>query len=569
MRKTGRTQRWALLLTVLALLAAACGGGGGEGDDSGGGGSEAAEGGGSEAAGGSGGEVAFYISEPEHLAPPSNVTENTGAYVLEALYTPLVSLDLESSEAIFGDDAPNAMAADVSSDDQQTWTITLKDGYTFHDGTPVTAESYVKTWNNGAANPENTGNYFFSTIEGYGQVSGTEEASSESASEASSEASTPGEMSGLEVIDDLTFEVTLSEPFSQFPLVISYTAFYALPDACLDDLEACEEAPIGSGPFQIDGQWNHDQNIKVTRYDDFGGDQAASIDALDFRIYADANTAYTDLQAGNLDIMYAVPPDQIESARQEFGDRYLEEDTSVYTYVGFPTYDEKFSDPNLRKAFSMAVDRQAITDAILPDRVPADAFVSPVVAGYREGACGENCTYNPEMAKQLFDEAGGYDGPLTLWFNSGAGHDEWMEAVSNQLRENLGISEISFESLDFAQYLPKLENEDVTGPYRLGWIMDYPSAQNYLENLLYTGASSNYTGWSNEEFDSLIDQGNAAASVDEGIEFYNQAEDIAVEEMPNMPMFFDKLAAAHSERVTNVEFDAQEQLDFTALEVTE
>jgi ABC-type transport system substrate-binding protein len=217
----------------------------------------------------------------------------------------------------------------------------------------------------------------------------------------------------------------------------------------------------------------------------------------------------------------------------------------------------------------MAIDRQAIVDAIRIGDAPADAFVSPAVAGYREGACGDNCTYNPEEAKRLFDEAGGYEGPLTLWFNSGAGHEEWMEAVSNQLRENLGIQEIQFESLDFAQYLPKLQEEEVTGPYRLGWSMDYPSPQNYLENLLYTGSSSNYTGWSNEEFDSLIDQGNAAGSVEEGLEFYAQAEDIVAEEMPNIPMFFDRLAAAHSERVTNVEFDTQEDLNYFTVEVTD
>jgi ABC-type transport system substrate-binding protein len=545
-----------LLLTVLALIAAACSGGGGGEAAEGGDPSEGAATGGEGGAGG--GEISYYLSEPEHLAPPSNVTESEGHAVIEALFSPLVDLDFETSQTIWGDEAPHAVAESVESEDQQTWTITLKDGWTFHDGTPLTAQSYVDTWNEGASNPEYTGNYFFSFIEGYDEMQGTE-----------SEPAEATELSGLEVIDDLTFEVTLGEPFSQWPLVIFYTAFAPLPEACLADMAACEEAPIGNGPFQMDGQWNHDQNIRVTRYEDYGGEEPPSIDAIDFRIYADVNTGYTDLLAGNLDVIDTVPPEQVQSAEQELGERFLSGDSSVYTYIGFPTYDEKFSDVNLRRAFSMAIDRQAIVDAIRIGDAPADAFVSPAVAGYREGACGDNCTYNPEEAKRLFDEAGGYEGPLTLWFNSGAGHEEWMEAVSNQLRENLGIEEIQFESLDFAQYLPKLQEEDVTGPYRLGWSMDYPSPQNYLENLLYTGASSNYTGWSNEEFDSLIDQGNEAGSVEEGLEFYAQAEDIVAEEMPNMPMFFDRLAAAHSERLTNVEFDTQEDLNYFTVEVTD
>jgi oligopeptide transport system substrate-binding protein len=559
----GRLRRFVLLLTALALVATACSGGSADESEAGGGGSEGAAG---SEGGATGGEVSYYLSEPEHLAPPSNVTESEGNAVMEALYSPLVELDLETSEAIYGDDAPNAVAESVESDDQQTWTITLKEGWTFHDGTPVTAQSYVDTWNEGASNPEYTGNYFFSFIEGYDEASGAGGGSSEAAG--GSEAAGSG-MSGLEVIDDQTFEVTLGEPFSQWPLVISYTAFYPLPEACLSDMASCEEAPIGNGPFQMDGQWEHDQNISLVRYDDFGGGQPAKIDALNFPIYADINTGYTDLQAGNIDIMDTVPPEQYDAAQQEFGDRFIEADSSQFDFLGYPTYDEAFSDPQLRAAISMAIDRQAIIDAILREKEAADAFVSPVVAGYREGACGENCTYDPDAAKQMFDEAGGYDGTMTLWFNSGAGHEEWMEAVSNQLRQNLGISDINFESLDFAQYLPKLEAEEITGPYRLAWVMDYPSPQNYLENLLYTGASSNYTGWSNEEFDQFIDEGNAAESIDAGLESYAQAEDIAVEEMPLIPMFFGKVVAAHSDRVTNVEFNAQENLDYTQLEVTE
>ena len=553
MRIRGQSQRWIPLLAALALVAAACGGGGGG----------AAEDVGSEPAGEDQAETAgntfsTYLSEPEHLMPPSNVTESEGSAVLHALFSPLVEYDLETSEPVWGDEAETATVADIQSDDQQTWTITLKEGWTFHDGTPVTAQSYVNTWNEGASHAEYTGNYFFSNIEGYDEVLGT-----------ASEPAEATEMSGLEVVDDQTFRVTLSEPFSQFPLTIGYTAFFAVPDSCLEDVEACEQSPIGNGPFMMDGDWRHDEGINVVRFDDWGAGRTAVADGIEFRIYTDINTGYTDLQAGNLDILDTVPPEQIEAAEQEFGDNFLSGNSSSYTYVGLPTYDEKFASKDFRHALSMAIDREAITQTIKPEESPADAMVSPAVAGYREGACGEWCTYDPERAKQLFDEAGGYEGPMTLWFNSGAGHEEWMEAVANQLRENLGIQEINFESLDFAQYLPLLQEQEVTGPFRLGWLMDYPSPQNYLENLLYTDASSNYTGWSNEEFDGLIDEGNAAGTIDDGLEFYNQAEDIAIEEMPHIPMFFGDLAGAHSDRLSNVVYDSFEHFNWWDIEVAE
>ena len=253
----------------------------------------------------------------------------------------------------------------------------------------------------------------------------------------------------------------------------------------------------------------------------------------------------------------AFPPEQLASAEKDFGDRFIERASSSFTYLGFPTYDKKFADPKLRRAFSMAIDRQPIIDAIFNGSLqPAKSVVSPVVAGSREDPCGANCAYDPEAAKKLFDEAGGYEGTLTLWFNSGAGHEKWMEAVSNQLRQNLGIKTIKFKSLDFAEYLGLLDEEKVTGPFRLGWSMDYPSPQNYLEPIYGTTGSSNNFGYSNKEVDDLIAQGNQAADVDAGIDLYNQAEDLILQDMPVIPMWFGKVQAAHSEKVSNVVIDA-------------
>jgi ABC-type oligopeptide transport system substrate-binding subunit len=135
-----------------------------------------------------------------------------------------------------------------------------------------------------------------------------------------------------------------------------------------------------------------------------------------------------------------------------------------------------------------------------------------------------------------------------------------MNAVSNQLRQNLGISDINFQSLQFAQYLEKLDNEDVTGPFRLGWVMDYPSPQNYLEPIYSTDGSSNNFGYSNDRVDELIRQGNAAGGVEEGIAFYQQAEDQILQDMPNIPMWFEQVQGAHSEKVQNVVIDAFERI---------
>ena len=506
------------------------------------------------------GRFSIYIGEPESLIP-TNTNETEGAEVLHAIFSPLVTYELETNEAQWGDEAPRAMAADITSEDNQTWTVTLKEGWTFHDGTPVTAQSFVDSWNFGALSTNAQGNsYFFGpdvlNIVGFEDLQGEVD---DEGNEVAAPAAT--EMSGLRAVDDLTLEVELAAPFSGFPTVLGYTAFYPMHPQVLEDPEGYNEQPIGNGPFAMDGPWQHDQLISVSRYEDYAGEPAAA-GGIDFQIYAEINTAYNDLLAGNLDVMDSLPPEQLASARDTFGDRFIETPASSFTFIGFPIYDERFADANLRKAFSMAVDREGIISAIFNDTfTPADAYVTPVVDGYREGACGEYCTYNPERAAELLEEAGGWEGTLTLWFNSGAGHEEWMEAVANQLRQNLGIEDIQFESLQFADYLGRLDAHEITGPFRLGWVMDFPLPVNYLGPLHATNGSSNNTGYSNPEFDALIQEGLAADSVEEAIELWNQAEDILIEDMPFMPMWFGLNQGAFSENVEGATVDAFDHIN--------
>ncbi|WP_324276237.1 ABC transporter substrate-binding protein [Blastococcus brunescens] len=193
-------------------------------------------------------------------------------------------------------------------------------------------------------------------------------------------------MSGLEVIDDQTFEVTLSAPFAQFPVTVGYTAFYPLPESFFEDPEAAGRLPIGNGPFQADGEFEPGQGITLSRYEDYAGENEAQADTVEMRVYSDVDTAYLDVQGGNLDVAPDLPPDAIASAQDVFGEAYLEAPSSGFQYLGYPTYDPRFSDPRVRQAFSMAIDREAISEAIFQGtRQPADAFIAPVVDGYREG----------------------------------------------------------------------------------------------------------------------------------------------------------------------------------------
>ncbi|MGH9283985.1 MAG: peptide ABC transporter substrate-binding protein, partial [Acidimicrobiales bacterium] len=232
-------------LVGLMLLAGACASGGGDGD---------------QAADGkvSGGEFSVALKEPDGLLPANSTTVYAGQ-VLSALFTGLVEYDPETAEP------KNAMAESMSSTDQQHWTIKLHPGWRFHNGEAVTAKSYVDAWNFAAYAPNgNENSFFFANVDGYDALQGDPDATPAVPPSAR-------EMSGLAAVDDTTFTVRLKAPFTQFPLTLGYQAFSPMPTAAYGDIKAYEQAPVGNGPFQMDGTWRHDESIRIKRFADYAG----------------------------------------------------------------------------------------------------------------------------------------------------------------------------------------------------------------------------------------------------------------------------------------------------------
>ncbi len=491
------------------------------------------------------GSFSVYIGEPENPLVPGNTNETEGGQIVDSLWTGLITYNPETTEVEY-----DGVAESIESGDSRTWTITLKDGWTFHDGTPVTAKSYVDAWNYTAYSPNTQGNsYFFSNVEGYEALQGeTDDAGNVVTQPAAKE------MSGLRAVDDKTVEVTLAEPFAQYPVTLGYTAFFPLPEAFYVDPEGFGQQPVGNGPFRATAPLDPTRGMTVTRYEEYAGENPAQAQEVEFRIYTEDNVAYNDVLAGNLDVVDIIPPDAIATAPQQFGDRFVERPSGDITSLGFPNFDPRYSDPRVKQAISLAIDRQAITEAIfLGSRRPVGSWIAPTIDGYREDAC-EFIDFDPARADQLLDQAG-FDRtkPVELWFNAGAGHEEWMQAVGNQLRENLGLEFVLRGDLQFPQYLPLGDAKGFTGPHRAGWIMDYPSPQNFLEPLYGTEAlppaGSNNFWYSNPEFDALVQQGNSAPDNETAIGFYHQAEDLLCRDMPSAPLFSRVNQTVHSERV--------------------
>ena len=525
----------------------------------------------------SGGTLSVYLGEPAFLTP-AMTQETSGGEVLSALFSPLINYDLETGEPY-----PVVAAELPTSDDNITWTITVADGWTFHNGEAITAQTFVDAWNWAAYGPNAANNsYFFgpgmADVVGYADVQSGADPDGEGPQEAPPPAADT--MSGVAVVDDMTFTVELEQPFGQFPLMLGYTAFYPVASDCIADWETCNETPIGNGPFQIDGSWNHDQSISLTRYDGYGGENTPNIDGVEFVIYSDPATGYLELQDGTLDYMDALPPDELANAREAFGDHFVDQENSTFQYIGFPLWDARFGGTpednyggeekaNLRHALSMAINRQELIDQVFDGAfAPADSLVSPVVQGYREGACGEWCEYDVEAAQALYEESSKIDGPINFWFNEGAVHDQWLTVVGNYWNTAFGI-EYQLQARVWADYLQAQGDHALDGPFRLGWVMDYPSAQNYLAPIYGEGAGEGNFGYVNEDANALMSEGNSAETIEEGLALYNEAEDLILADMPNIPMWFGRTLGAYNENVGNVVVDKFGNLDYTQVTVTE
>lgn len=502
--------------------------------------------------------VSIGIAEPKFLIP-SSATESAGAEVLHAIFTALVDYDQNFR--------PHEIAAEsITSTDNKTWTIKLKSGWTFHNGEPVTADSYINAWNAGAWGPNaHDGNYFFDKIEGFPDLNPVDGRSAPRAKK----------LTGLVKKDDLTFDVVLREPYVNFKSMLGYTVFYPLPVAAFSNVAenqispTYQEAPIGQGPYKMKGAWQHDQLIELERYDNYQGPDKAVVAGLAYRIYQTLPTQYQDLLAGQLDVVPRIPVEAMASVRSDLGDRFKQSPASTIQILAFPTFDKRFSDVRIRRAISMAIDRDEITKAIFLDsQKPLRSFVSPVVPGFRENSCGEACIFNPQKAKALFDAAGGaraVGGRLQITYNNDGGHKPWVDATCNQITKHLGVPCVGNSEARFADMLTKAERRIPIGLFRMGWVMDYPAMENYLGPLYTTRGSSNYYGYSNPEFDKLVAAGDRAATVEESTKLYQQAEDLLARDLPVLPLRTTPSTFGYSTRLKSAAMDVFDRVDLSSL----
>ncbi|MFI2430753.1 ABC transporter substrate-binding protein [Streptomyces sp. NPDC018693] len=521
--------KWAACAAAVVLAATACGGGGD--------------------GGGAGGAVlSSSWGDPQNPLEPANTNEVQGGKVLDMVFRGLKRYDPETGEA------EDMLAEKIETDDSQTFTVTVKDGWTFSNGEKVTANSFVDAWNYGASLKNNQRNaFFFSAIEGYDKVHPEEGAQSADT------------LSGLRVVDERTFTITLNQKFSTFPDTLGYTAFSPLPRAFFDNHAGWLAKPVGNGPYTVQSYAKGSQ-MSLRKWEDYPGDDKAQNGGVDLKVYTDNNTAYTDLLAGNLDLVDDVPAAQLKNVQNDLGDRYLNTPAGIIQTLAFPFYDKNWNtegSEKVRKGLSRAINREQITETIFQKtRTPAKDWTSPVLGedgGYDPDLCGDLCEYDPDEAKKLIEEGGGLPGgQVKISYNADAGsHKQWVDAVCNSINNALDNTRACVGNPigTFADFRSQITESKMSGPFRAGWQMDYPLIQNFLQPLYYTNASSNDGKWSNKEFDDLVDRANAETDQGKAVDLFQQAEEVVRDNMAAIPLWYQNGSAGYSERLSNVKLN--------------
>lgn len=526
--------KWAVGATAVALTAAACGS---SSNDSGGGGG-----------GGNGsGVVRASWGDPQNPLEPANTNEVQGGKVLDMIFRGLKKYDPKTGKAT------NMVADSITTSDSQNFDVKLKPGWTFSNGEKVTSDSFINAWNYGALLKNAQLNaYFFQYIDGYAKVH----------PDTAGAKSTATTLSGLTKVSDTEFKVKLNQKFSTFPDTLGYSAYYPLPKTFFDNHAAWLKKPIGNGPYTISSYAKGSQ-MSLKKWDGYKGPDPAQNGGVDLRVYTDNNTAYTDLQAGNIDLVDDIPASQLKNVKSDLGDRYINQPAGIIQTLAFPLYNARWSSANsakVRQGLSMAINRKQITDQIFQQtRTPATDWTSPVLGdagGFKEGLCGAECTFDAAKAKQLIQDGGGLPGgSITIGYNADTGsHKDWVDAVCNSINNVLGNNKacVGAPTGTFADFRSKVTKKQMNNPFRAGWQMDYPLIQNFLQPQYFTNASSNDSHYSNANFDKLVNQANAEPDTAKAVGLFQDAERQLVKDMPAIPLWYQNGSAGYSTKVSNV-----------------
>jgi oligopeptide transport system substrate-binding protein len=405
------------------------------------------------------------------------------------------------------------------SEDGTVYTFHIRENAHFHDGRAVTAEDFVYSWER-AVSPElgsdTAGTYL-------GDILGVDEMMTGQADH----------ISGLEVIDAHTLQVTIDEPKPYFIMKLTYPTAFVLDQANVESGEDWVHRPNGTGPYQLI-EWKSGEYILYGANLEFYLN-APSIPYVIIKLFAgDSVRLY---ETGEVDVagVSIYNADRFLDPAEPLHDQLVSGVGLCTSYITFDTTQPPFDDINVRKAFSMAFDRELYIDVVLRGKaLPAVGPYPPGLPGFSYDLKG--LEYDPEEARTLLQQSkyGGPQGlPPIVYTDAGIGNYVNLDvaAMAEMWQQNLGVT-ITVENIEYDHFYDQIYSGNHGQLVSGGWCADYPDPENFADVLFHSGSNMNRGGYSNPQLDALLEKARVERDVTTRMGMYQEAQQIIVDDAP-------------------------------------
>ncbi len=350
----------------------------------------------------------------------------------------------------------------------------------------------------------------------------------------------PDLIKSIEKVDDMTVKFTLNKPEAPFlaNLGMDFASVmskeYADQLAANDKMSQLNQQPLGTGPFEF-VNYQQDAVIRYRANEDYWKGKEA-IDDLVFAITTDAAVRLQKLQAGECHIFPYPNAADVESLKSNQDLTVMQQEGLNVAYLAYNTSQAPFDKTEVRKALNMAINKQAIVDAVFQGAAtPAKNPIPPTMWSYNESI--QDDPYDPEAAKKMLEDAGVKDLKMKVWAMPVA-RPYMLNArrAAELIQSDLAAIGVDAEvvSYEWAEYLSRSKEKDRDGAVMLGWTGDNGDPDNFLHTLLGCDAvgGNNRAQWCNEEFDKLVNQAKTTTDKDERTKLYEQAQEVFKREAP-------------------------------------
>lgn len=483
-------------------------------------------------------------TEPPTL-DPSLATDGTSILIIENLMEGLTQFDQTLTPK------PASASSWEISPDGRRYLFHLRKNLFWSDGKPVTAQDFEYAWKR-LLNPQTASEYAYFLYD----IENSEEYNQGKLKES--------DKVGVRALDSETLEVRLKKPVIYFISITTFSATFPLRRDLIEKYQNHWTDPdkmVVNGPYRLK-EWRHEYKLRLEANLNYYGTPPLC-NTIEIFVINERTTALTLYETGGLD-MVSLPPEAIEHYRTRA--EYVNQPLLRGYYYGFNTEAPPFNNPKIRRAFSMAIDREEFPHVLKGGERSAYSWIPPGMFGY-EPLVG--LRFNPKEAARLLSEAGfpgGKDFPVvTTAFNTDTVNGLIAENIQAQLKRNLNVT-ISLDNMEWKVYLKKLQ---LNPPqiFRLGWGADYPDPDNFM-NLFMKGGGNNHTRWGNMKYDQLIVSGSSERDPQKRRMIYREAQKILTEdEVPIMPLFISAQNFLVKSYVRGVETNPMELIFFKTISV--